>query len=171
MRGMLRGGDRRSIGRADEVAAQVIGDPAQFPALLACFDDPDALIRMRAADAAEKVSRAIPGVLQRYKGALLDYLREAQQQELRWHLALMIPRLRMTSSERREVAECLEIYLGDRSSIVKTCAMQALAELADADLQLRAGIVETLRALTRTGTPAMRARGKKLLRKWNSAEG
>jgi hypothetical protein len=41
--------------------------------------------------------------------------------------------------------------------------MQALADLAQRDAELRPGIVRTLRMLTRTGSPAMRSRGRKLL--------
>jgi hypothetical protein len=50
---------------------------------------------MRAADAAEKVSAKKPRLLDRHKAELLGLLAEAEQIELRWHLALMIPRLRL----------------------------------------------------------------------------
>jgi hypothetical protein len=41
--------------------------------------------------------------------------------------------------------------------------MQALADLAEHDKALRAPIVRQLTALTRTGSPAMKSRGRKLL--------
>jgi hypothetical protein len=41
--------------------------------------------------------------------------------------------------------------------------MQALAEVAVDDAELRARVVPLLRRLTRDGTPAMRARGRRLL--------
>ena len=118
---------------------------------------------MRAADAAEKASRSNPDLLQPHKRELLGLLGEAVQQELRWHLALMIPRLQLTAVERRRAAECLEVYLEDRSSIVKTFAMQGLADLARQDPGLQVEVREQIRTLTRTGTPAMKARGRKLL--------
>ena len=58
-------------------------------------------------------------------------------------------------------------YLRDRSSIVKTFAMQALADLASQDASLRAQILPLLEELTAIGTPAMRARGRKLLQHLN----
>jgi hypothetical protein len=58
-------------------------------------------------------------------------------------------------------------YLRDHSRIVKTCAMQGLATLAGADSSLRAKIVPLLEELTEIGTPAMRARGRKLLQHLN----
>ena len=54
-------------------------------------------------------------------------------------------------------------YLGDRSSIVKTFAMQGLAGLAMQDPEMKPEVVEQIRVLTRTGTAAMKARGRKLL--------
>jgi hypothetical protein len=53
--------------------------------------------------------------------------------------------------------------LEDRSSIVKTFALQGLADLAQNDSAIRPGVVETLRKATRNGTPAMKARSRKLL--------
>jgi hypothetical protein len=54
-------------------------------------------------------------------------------------------------------------YLNDRSSIVKTFALEGLADLAQNDPGIRPAVIETLREATRTGTPAMKARGRKLL--------
>ncbi len=170
IRALLAGGTRRSTGRAGEIAANVAQEPAGFRYLIELMHDPeDPVVRMRAADAAEKASRQNPVLLQPYKPELLVMLGESTQQEIRWHLAQMITRLQLTPAERRRVIASLELYLGDRSSIVKTCAMQALAELA---LQepgtTRNAIADEIRTLARTGTPAMRARGRKLLQKIES---
>jgi hypothetical protein len=54
---LLTGGDRRTIGRAGRVAEMVCSDPKLFPELMAGLWSEDALVRMRAADAAEKVTR------------------------------------------------------------------------------------------------------------------
>jgi hypothetical protein len=88
---------------------------------------------------------------------------ETKQQELRWHLAAMIPRLPLNAKERQRAATLMESYLEDRSSIVKTSALQGLADLADHDSSLRPKIIELLQTSTRNGTPAMKARSRKLL--------
>jgi hypothetical protein len=62
---------------------------------------------MRAADAAEKVSAQEPRLLDRHKPQLLGLLAEAEQIELRWHLAAMIPRLHLTPAERQRTAAAL----------------------------------------------------------------
>ncbi|MGA7078558.1 MAG: hypothetical protein ACLPVW_04740 [Terriglobales bacterium] len=151
------------IGRSEEVAAMVSKDPRLFSELMAGLWSTDPLIRMRAADAAEKVTRNRPELLQPYKGELLGLMVETQQQELRWHLAAMVPRLELNSKQRNLATSLLIGYLEDRSSIVKTFALQGLAELAQDDPSLRPGVIEILRGATRSGTAAMKARSRKLL--------
>ena len=160
---MLSGGDRRSVGRAGSVAAIVLSQPALFRELIRGLWHEDPVVRMRAADAAEKVSVQKPELLRPFKQELLGLLAEAQEQELRWHLAQMVPRLALSPKDRALVYRTLRTYLADRSSIVKTFAMQGLADLAASDKQLLPETMELLSNLTRTGTPAMRARGRKLL--------
>jgi hypothetical protein len=160
---LLRGGDRRSIGSADQAVALVSKDPKLFPELMTGLWSADALVRMRAADAAEKVTRKNSELLQPHKKELLGLLAEAEQQELRWHLAIMVPRLLLNTKERKIATALLTGYLEGRSSIVKTFALQGLADLAQDDPGIRLEVIETLREATRTGTPAMKARAKKLL--------
>jgi HEAT repeat protein len=160
---LLKGRDRRSIGRADEVAAAVLANPKLFAALIGGLWDEDPLVRMRAADAAEKVTRDRPDLLVPYKKELLGLMAEATQQELRWHLAAIIPRLPLASKERKTVVDLLTRYLEDRSSIVKTFALQGLADLAQRESSIVPKIVEILRTGARNGTPAMKARSRKLL--------
>ncbi len=160
---LLEGGDRRTIGQADRVAKMVCRDPKLFPELIAGLWADDPLVRMRAADAAEKVTRKNHEWLEPYKKELLGLMAEAGQQELRWHLAVMIPRLALSANERQRAISSLNEYLDDRSSIVKTFALQGMADLAETAPDLRPGVVEILREAPRTGTAAMKARSRKLL--------
>jgi hypothetical protein len=160
---LLQGADRRTIGRADEVAGMVPSHPELFTELISGLWSQDPLVRMRAADAAEKVTRRSRKLLQPYKKELLGLMAESHEQELCWHLAAMVPRLSLTSKERLRAASVLGTYLAHRSSIVKTFALQGLADLAQQEASLRATVVETLREAVRNGTPAMKARSRKLL--------
>jgi len=160
---LLQGGDRRTIGRSDQVVAMVSRDASLFPELIAGLWSGDALVRMRAADATEKVTRKNRELLLPYKKELLGLMAEAQEQELRWHLAAMVPRLLLSPKERHLATSVLTSYLEDRSSIVKTFALQGLADLAQEDPSIRARVIEALRVAARTGTPAMKARSRKLL--------
>ena len=84
---MLQGGDRRSIGNSNRVAALILGRPERLPELMQCLWSADAIVRMRAADAAEKVSAKQPALLTPFKADLLALADETTQAELRWHLA------------------------------------------------------------------------------------
>jgi hypothetical protein len=119
---------------------------------------------MRAADAAEKITVTRPKLLNPHKQELLGLLAEAEQIELRWHLALMVPRLSLTSPERQRAAASLQRYLEDRSSVVKTFALQGLADLARRDTSLRELAKQAVEESLRTGTAAMKARARKLLK-------
>lgn len=161
---MLKGRDGRSIGRANEVAALVLREPQRFPELISLLWSNVPVLRMRAADAAEKISAAKPKLLDPFKAELLGLLAEAEQIELRWHLALMVPRLVLRRSERERAAAALRRYLKDRSSIVSTFALQGLADLARRDPTLREPARHIIEQRLRTGTAAMKARARKLLK-------
>ena len=163
----LRGGDRRSIGRVSEVVAEVLNDPYLFEVVFNGMLGDDPIIRMRSADAVEKITQEHPEYLQPYKEKLIQQVARINQQEVRWHAAQMFPRLELSKEEQAVVVEILLDYLNDKSKIVKTFSMQALAEFAERDAGLRPQVIQLLEELTRTGSPAMRSRGRKLLEKLN----
>jgi HEAT repeat protein len=159
----LRGGDRRSIGRSDEVVADVLADPALFDELFRGISSDDPLVRMRAADATEKVTAQCPEYLAPYRVELLREVALIDQQEVRWHVAQMLPRLAWSDEERAACINLLLRYLEDKSKIVKTFAMQALADFAERDPALRPQVIGLLERLVQDGSPAMQSRGRKLL--------
>lgn len=158
----LAGGDRRSIGRANDVVRDVLARPALFGSLFAGLSVNDPVVRGRAADAVEKISADRPECLRPYRSQLLELAR-SDQKEVRWHIAQMLPRLRWNRREQRHVYRLLVGYLGDSSSLVKTFALQALVDLSRQAPTLRHAVLRTVKQLTTRGTPAMRARGRKLL--------
>jgi hypothetical protein len=138
-------------------------DPQRFTEIIDGLSDEHPLIRMRCADAAEKVSLAHPEWLRPYKRRLLDLAERSVEQEVRWHLAQMLPRLKLDRQERRQTEVILRGYLNDKSRIVKTFAMQALIDLTISDPSLRRRVLSLIEDLGRTGSPAMRARARKLI--------
>ena len=159
---MLAGGDRRSIGRVDEVVAEVLNDRGLLAVLFDGMLSDDPIIRMRSADAAEKVTALHSEYLQPFKTTLLQQVAQVDQQEVRWHVAQMVPRLDMTAEERDMVVEMLIQFLGDKSRIVQTFSMQALADLAEENPMLGSRVIPLIDKLIETGSPAVRTRGLKL---------
>lgn len=160
---MLSGGDLRSMGRSEEAAAEVLANPPLFGDLIRGMQSSDPVLRMRAAGAAEQVTAHNPMLLERHKKKILSTIATDTQKEVRRYVAQMIPRLSMTAVERKNAVGILNKYLEDPSSVVRTSAMQALADIALGDKRLFASIRKTIERVTESGTPAMKARGKKLL--------
>ena len=159
----LGGGDRRSIGKVNAVIAAVRKRPHLFQDLITGLFDENPVIRMRAADAMEKISEEDPQLLQPFKKQLIGLARQTRQQELRWHAAQMIPRLKLTPQETHTVTEIFFDYLTDESKIVVTFAMQALSDLAVREAAVATRLLNAVERLTRAGSPAIQNRGKKLL--------
>ena len=77
----------------------------------------------------------------------------------------MITRTPLTEAETARAAAVLQSWLNDKSSIVKTSAMHGLAGLTRWEPSLQPEVLDMLRILSRSGTPAMRARGRILLKR------
>lgn len=165
---MLQGGDRRSIGRSDEVVRLILEKPQLFDALISGIALEDPLVRMRCADAAEKITVTHPEYLRPYKRKLIEDYSRIEQKEVRWHVAAMLARLPLTAREQKRVVDILLSYTNDRSSIVKTLAMQALADIALHNEELQPEVRKHIEELCVIGTPAMKARGRMLLTAFNS---
>lgn len=161
----LKGGDRRSIGKANEIVSDVLNNPTLFGVVFNSMLSNDPIVRMRAADAIEKITEERPEYLQPYKMVLIEQVAAVEQQEVMWHVAQMIPRLELSEGERNLAVEILFGYLDSRSKIVQTSSIQALADLTEKDESLLPQVVEVVEHLTDTGSAAVRSRGRKLLKK------
>jgi hypothetical protein len=72
---------------------------------------------------AEKISVARPEWPAPHKAMILDLAAEAIEQELRWHLAQVLPRLDLDGQERQRSMAVMFACLEDPSRIVQVCAM------------------------------------------------
>jgi len=110
----------------------------------------------------------IERILARKKDTILGLLVEARAEthpkKLRWNLALMLGRLPLTVADCRRAAPVLYSWLDDTSSIVKTASLQGLADLTRFDPASAPAVVDLLRIHSRSGTAAVRARSRILLR-------
>jgi HEAT repeat protein len=168
---LLEGPDRRSLGWTPTVVRRVLRDPALIAVLVRGLQVPDPLVRMRAADALEKVSRRLPARLARFAPALLRLTGISAQPEVQWHLAQILPRLSLSPADRRRARRLIGRYLRSDSSIVRTMALEAAFRLAPDTPSGRASARRQLETAARAGTPAMRARARLLLREAARAAG
>lgn len=163
--GRLARGDRRVEGDAPSIAADVLANPAKLPELIACLFDGDPSVRMRAADALERVSRTYGARLDTHVEHLLTDAVAIEQAEVRWHIAQILPRLTLDDDQRHRAAVLLaDWFENSPSRIVKTSALQAVVDLAEADPELRAMSAEMLGRAMRSGVPSLAARARRILK-------
>jgi HEAT repeat protein len=159
---LLAGPDRRRIGGSPLVVRRVLQDPRLLPALVRGLSVSDPLIRMRAADALEKLAHHRPDLLRRYRSRFLQVAQTSDHAEVQWHMAQLLPGLRLTKVQRDRARRVFRRYLRARSSIVQAMALDALVRLAS---DTRAGQARTgrlLDAAMRSPRPAVRARARRL---------
>ena len=156
-------------GRVCEVVALITAAPRRVPALIELMWDDEAGVASRAADVLERITRdpspAVLRVVQGYKEEIVGLLPDARFPKLRWNLALTIPRLTLTVPECGRVAGVLQAWLDDSSSIIKTTALHAMADLTRQNPESLPEVLDLLRVAGRSGTPAMRARSRILLKR------
>ena len=163
----LKGGDRRSIGRADEVVSDIRKNNSLFRQVFEGFYDDDPIVRMRSADVVEKVTRTNPEFLSGFENTIIKELSQIEQQEVCWHVALLLPRLSYTQKQEKEIFEILMRYLAHKSKIVIVNAMEALAMLAAKNQALRRKVENKIESQVASGSPAIQARGRRLLKQLN----
>ena len=160
---LLSGGDLRSIGKSNFIV-QRINKQQAFDELFHCLCHQDRKVVMRAADAIEKISIAKPKFLSKHTSTLLKLLNRAENKELKWHLAQIIPRLSLTAKETNLVFKIFSSWLvyEKDSRIVRVTALQALSDLSANNTQLRKELFDLIRHKDLTAIPSLKARLKKL---------
>ena len=160
---ILSGGDLRSIGSANAIAKQV-QTQYQFDELFEALFHNDRLIVMRAVDAVEKITQNKPDYLKSHKKSLLRLLKEAKDKEFKWHLALLVARLKLTKPELGKLWEILSNWALDssESKIVRVNSIQTLFDLSKQAPELTEDFDLTISQLEREEIPSIKARIRKL---------
>lgn len=159
---MLVGHDRRSIGAAGEVARLIEEAPHRLGEVMVAISDEDPVVRMRASDAVEKATRTHPELLAPFSSELLGPLADIDQQEVRWHVLMMLPRLNLTEEERIRAWAVAEHSLSHPSQIVECEALTAMFKLSRCDPARREAFEVVSGRLMHSGSASVRARIRRL---------
>ncbi len=162
---LAAGGRSNSLGRVDEVIGSVLDDRHRLEELYACLFDDDAWIRMRAADALEKVCRRQPGWLLPFVDRFLDELGSSTQASIRWHLAQVYRQVDLTPDQQRRATRWLQELLctEDVDWIVAANAMDTLAQFTRDGAFPAADLVALVHVQQRHRSRAVVRRADKLL--------
>lgn len=102
------GGHANSLGKVNEVIAMVLQNKALLAELYSCLHNDDAWVRMRAADAFEKICREHPDWIEPYIDNLQSELSDAHQQSsIKWHLAEIYPQVTLTKQQKEHAVAWL----------------------------------------------------------------
>lgn len=161
---LLAEGDKRTVNRVDEAVQCLESNPNLIPDAIELLRSGLEAIAMRAADCLEKFSRQNYLQLEPYKGDLVDVLENIHQKEVHWHLAQILPRLKLSSSDLKKVSKIwLENYYNSTSSIVRTESLQALYEIRTSYPAIMSDLKKALACGLDHGTPAVKARASLIL--------
>lgn len=160
---ILSGGDLRSIGKSNEVIS-VIHNQIDFDELFQCLFNQNRIVVMRAADVIEKLTIDNPHFLQKHKGEIFKLSNLAVDKELKWHIALLMPRLELDHKEFGLVWEKLTKWAKDKtnSRIVRVNSIQGLFEMLRQNSKLVNDFTLTLSHIENENIPSLNARIKKL---------
>jgi len=163
MLNLLKEGDRRTTGRVADAVRAAIGNANLIDELVELMSHSDPAVRMRAADALEKATVQHAELLMRHKDYLLDLIEEASQNEVRWHLAQMLTRLELEAEEIEGLAHIFTKWFARADSrIVRTSALQGMADLAHKDASLIEPALKMIERALTNSVPALKARARKL---------
>jgi hypothetical protein len=159
----LAGGDLRSIGRSNELVER-IKTQSDFDNLVAFLFSDQRLVVMRAADTIEKLSRKKPEWVNKHANNLIGLLERSVDKELKWHLALISPRLSLKQSQVKTVWNVLSRWALDEteSKIVRVNALQGLYELAAIHKNLKLRWTRIISQVEGENTTSLKARLRKL---------
>lgn len=128
---MLReGGHANSLGRTSDVVAVVLHNRERLDELYNCMFHEDAWVRMRAADAFEKICREHSDWIEPYIDKIQNQLSGADQQaSIKWHIVQLYRQVALTELQKRYALEWLseQISTIDVDWIVAANAMETLA--------------------------------------------
>ena len=158
------------MGRGPEAASEELveaafghdGD-AVCEELVGLLRDADKAAVERAARTLKKISERDAGALYAWRKALLREALRAVDVRVQWNLSIVLGRLPLKGADKGLAVELMFERLRDGSGLNRTMAMQALMDLSEGDEGLRARVTVIVREALEGGTPAMRARARKLL--------
>ncbi len=130
---LAEGGKTNSLGRVGEVIEAVLSNHDRLDELYSCMLNDDDWIKMRAADAMEKICRLHPNWVEPYTDTFILGLNNDPQPSIQWHLAQIYTQVDLSDSQRATVILWLESILSttDVDWIVAANAMTALKYFTD----------------------------------------
>jgi hypothetical protein len=146
-------------------AALGAGGEAVRAELVRALRDKDKAVVERTARTLKKISEADAAAFYAWRKALLAEALRAADVRVQWNLSIILGRLPLKGADKALAVELMFERLSDKSGLNRTMALQALMDLSVDDSALRARLSPVVTEFIEHGTPAMKARARKLMQK------
>lgn len=160
---LLLGNDLRTV-RQNATVVRTVKDQDSFDDLFVLVFHHQRPVVIRAVDAVEKVTIDHPEYLQPHKAQLMSVLKSADHKELKWHIAQLMPRLRLSEDELREVRNIFAYWALNKyeSKIVRVNALQGLFDLSLKHPDVKNDVLMAISAMEHDRIPSIQARIRRL---------
>lgn len=157
----LSGGDLRSDGLANEVAKFVLENPHTFEDLFAGLSEEDDVVRGRAADAIEKISRRRPDLPKEHIPEMIRIAGDEPVAMVKMHMAMLFGHMAVYPECTGQLMAALILMLADKSVFTRSWAIVSLCIIARKYPEKCQPILEHLLKLQADESDAIRTRVKK----------
>ncbi len=159
------GGKSNSLGRANEVIGLVLNEKGRLNELYPCLSSEDAWVRMRAADALEKICRKHPDWLLPYVNKLQKDLAASSQPSIQWHLAQIYSQVDLSPIQKLNAISWLKHLVSSTGVdwIVSANAMDTLVQFAKDGSVTTDEVVSLLKIQQKHKSKSVVRRANKLL--------
>ena len=144
-------------------AAFAAGAAGVCSELVGLLRDKDKAVVERAARTLKKIAERDGGLLYAWRKKLLQEAFRAVDVRVQWNLTIVLGKLPLKGADKALAVELMFERLRDKSGLNRTMAMQGLMDLSEGDAALRARVMPIVAEALEGGTPAMRARARKLI--------
>jgi hypothetical protein len=173
LRDRLAVGTTRNLGCTNDVVREALHSPALASSLVeqlvAALDDERIVVPHRAANALKKIQRSKPELLHPFSKEILRHALETEHLHTRWNLLIIVGELPLRGRDKSLAIDLMFEALASRSIFERVFALQALANYADNDGELRGRVRPILEKALTDSSAAIRARARKLLKEVRSS--
>ena len=138
--------------------------PAAIEEVLKRLMAPKAATAIRAARDLRWITEQDPASLYGIRKTVLREAMRTSEVRVHWNLIIVLGRLPLRRDDKALVVDWFFERLADDSGLVRTMALQALFDLSASDPRLRSRVEPFAQRFVEDGTPAMRARARRLLK-------
>lgn len=136
------------------------------------FVEDDPQLRSRMANVAHWMTEEEPEIFSLYADEIIGLLASLSLEEnwSRYHLGLVAARSALTQAQHLRAAEMMRRLADDEQNVIRVTALEGFVHLAIREQSLQEEARTLLENARRNGTPAMKARARRMLKRLQSSQ-